>query len=72
MVKKSFICILFSLFVFFLQASAFAEKETEKKNESLVDKKQEDSKSKSKKSLKEFIPSEEVSIDKPVAFPVDI
>ena len=41
-------------------------------SESETKEEKQDNESKSEKKLQEFIPSEEVSIDKPVAFPVDI
>ena len=49
----------------------FAEEDMEKTETTTKEEKQ-SSESKSNNSIEEFVPSEEVSIDKPVAFPVDI
>jgi len=47
------------------------ESEKEKQSTSQIEK-ESTKKPKKNKGLKEFTPSEEISIDKPVAFPVDI
>ena len=49
----------------------FAEEDMEKTETTTKEEKQ-SSEPKNNNSIEEFVPSEEVSIDKPVAFPVDI
>ena len=60
-------------FVTLAQADDEVEK-AQKENQSEISKNEKPTKQavKKNKSLKEFEPSEEISIDKPVAFPVDI
>jgi hypothetical protein len=68
MIKIIFIIILVqSVFLF---ANVLADDEIET-DETPVEKEQNSELSDDKK-LEEFVPSEEISIDKPVAFPVDI
>lgn len=56
--------LLLSTFVFAEEAMEADEKETTEEKQN--------NESKGNNALEEFVPSEEVSIDKPVAFPVDI
>lgn len=74
-----YLIIMFTLLCFPL--ADFAAEESGQKNETVKDQKTNNSKSNNKigvskrarvKTLEEFIPSEEVSADKPVAFPNDI
>lgn len=68
MIKIIFIIILVqSVFLF---ANVLADDEIET-DETPVEKEQ-NSEVRDDKKLEEFVPSEEISIDKPVAFPVDI
>ena len=68
MIKIIFIIILVqSVFLF---ANVLADDEIEA-DETPVEKEQ-NSEVRDDKKLEEFVPSEEISIDKPVAFPVDI
>lgn len=68
MIKIIFIIILVeSVFLF---ANVLADDEIEA-DETSVEKEQ-NSEVRDDKKLEEFVPSEEISIDKPVAFPVDI
>jgi len=74
-----YLFILFALLC--LPIVNFAADESGKENEAVIEQKTNSSKSTNKasvnkrgqvKTLEEFIPSEEVSADKPVAFPNDI
>ena len=74
-----YLFVLFTLL--FLPIVNFAADENEQNNETKKEQKADNSKSNNKvgvskrkqvKTLEEFIPSEEVSADKPVAFPNDI
>ena len=62
----NFTLILFIIFSAFLVADEEADN-----NEVATEKEQKDE-VRDEATLEEFVPSEEVSIDKPVAFPVDI
>ena len=69
--------LLFLLALPYLSIATFAAEEEQPKNQ--IEKKQESKSTKATiskrgqlKTLEEFIPSEEVSADKPVAFPNDI
>ena len=66
--KKIFLIALILSIVFHMVSLADEEMEN---NEAATEKQQE-SEVKDEETLEEFVPSEEVSIDKPVAFPVDI
>lgn len=65
-----FILIATMIFTFGLNAPLLAEEEAEKNDVSSEDKEIDEENSQA--GLEEFVPSEEISIDKPVAFPVDI
>ena len=64
------IFIIFFVQSVFLFANVLADDEIEA-DETPVEKEQ-NSEVRDDKKLEEFVPSEEISIDKPVAFPVDI
>lgn len=65
-----FILIATMIFTLSLNAPLLAEEEAEKNDVSSEDKEIDEENSQA--GLEEFVPSEEISIDKPVAFPVDI
>ena len=69
--KKTLLPILMLLSVVTVYGLVFAEEEMEK-SETTSEEEKQNNESKSNNPIEEFVPSEEVSIDKPVAFPVDI
>ncbi|MEM8845095.1 MAG: hypothetical protein AAGB35_08635 [Pseudomonadota bacterium] len=68
--KKILLTGLFLLTVFLFYGFVSAEEEIEEESEAVEE--QQNRKPERDNTLEEFVPSEEVSIDKPVAFPVDI
>lgn len=69
-----FIIFIFSI-IWLCVVLAESESETAESSEQITEQSKQQSSDKNtanKKPLKEFVPSEEISIDKPVAFPVDI
>ena len=77
MMMKHWVNLIISLFLIACMGATRAEPETDTAEpaQQSVEKDQQQPVQKSpagRKPLKEFIPSEELSIDKPVAFPVDI
>ena len=75
--KKNFINLAIFIFsiVWFCIVLAESESESEEPAQQATEQNKQSTSGKTnanKKPLKEFVPSEEISIDKPVAFPVDI
>ena len=68
--KKILLTGLFLSSAFLYYGFVLADEETEEESEATEE--QQNRKSERDNTLEEFVPSEEVSIDKPVAFPVDI
>lgn len=69
--KRLLILSILWLAVFALYGAVASEQEKQT-SESKNNQEKSTAESKNEKKIQEFIPSEEVSIDKPVAFPVDI